>query len=173
MKKCLAFFCFIFLSLSSPVYADYVLPYPSYMPGNKLYQISRALDILSQWWYWGNIASVKYHLKLADKYIVEAKTLFEYRQYLLANNALDRSNKQFQMLHFFIERAQREGKDTKFLQLQVREATQKHINILERLKDELPKEFIWIPEKTESITLHIFSLLNSAIEVRRTMLLNF
>jgi len=86
----------IFLSVSPQVRAEYVLPYPSAMPGNKLYRIMRIIDELKKPLYFGSITRYKYHLSLADKYLVEAKTLFEYKQYLLAVDALERSDREFQ-----------------------------------------------------------------------------
>ena len=91
MKR-LIFLLILFVAFPSSVFADYTLPYPSYMPGNKLYKASRLFDELQKYWHWGNIASVKYRLKIADKYLVEAKVLFEYKQYVLALDALERSD---------------------------------------------------------------------------------
>ncbi len=168
MKKHLFLFVLFFL-LTSRVQADYVLPYPSYMPGNKLYNVSRTIDTLKQWWHWGSIASFKYHMGLSGKYLVEAKTLFEYRQYPLALDALDRSSKQFQTLPLLIEKAKQEGKETGWLRTQALEAVVVQIELLEKLENQLPKEFLWTPEKAKPTDLHIASLLTHAIGVRQNV----
>ncbi len=170
MKKCLAFFCFIFFFLSSPVYADYILPYPSYMPGNRLYQISRILDVFSQWWYWGNIASVKYRLKLADKYIVEAKTLFEYHQYQLGVEALKRSDMQVSQIVKYLVLAKQENKDIKKMDSTIVDGMNAHITILEKLSKELPETFTWTPEKQESTLLNFSQLFQNAKMERMKLL---
>lgn len=112
MKKILILVLIIFICfLTVPsVRADYVLPYPSVMPGNKLYRITRIVDQLKKYWYFGNIAQIKYHLGLSDKYLVEAKTLFEYKQYLLATDALKRSSDQFSQIHQYVIKAEAGGR---------------------------------------------------------------
>ncbi len=170
MKKYLAFFCFIFFFLSSPVYADYVLPYPSYMPGNKLYQISRVLDVFSRWWYWGNIASVKYYLKLADKYIVEAKTLFEYRQYQLGVEALKRSDAQIPQIVNYLALAKQENKDIKKLHATIVDGMNAHISMLEKLSKELPESFVWTPEKQAPTFINFSQLFQNAKMERMKLL---
>ena len=69
---------------------DYVLPYPGAMPGNRLYTISKIVDYIQSWWSFGNLSQFTYQLSMADKKLVEAKTLFEYKQYLLASDGLAR-----------------------------------------------------------------------------------
>ncbi|MEK7129533.1 MAG: hypothetical protein AAB803_00800 [Patescibacteria group bacterium] len=165
--------CFLLLSFSlslllrSVAYADYLLPYPSYMPGNKLYRASKLLDRLGVYWHWGTIASFNYRLAMSDKYLVEAKTLFEYKQYLLAVDALRRSNEQFQMLSPLLTRVGNEGKEAGKLAERMVEASSVHRGVLERLKRELPAEFIWKPEKRESTTLDFATLLTEAMELRK------
>lgn len=152
--------------LHSSVYADYVLPYPSYMPGNKLYKVSRILDSLKAYWHWGAIASFKYHLELSDKYLVEAKTLFEYRQYLLGVDALRRSNEQFHLLSQLLTRVNSEGKDAKKLTERAIEAVVSHRQSLEKLQQELPATFSWIPEKQKATELNLIKFLQEAIALR-------
>lgn len=139
---------FVYLTLVSHVFA-YSLPYPSYMPGHKFYAISRIVDRAKAWWYWGSRGSIKYHSLLADKYLVEAKTLFEYQQYLLALDALKRSNEHVLLL------SSRNPEQMKA-----------HVETLERLKEILPKEFLWQPEKREPTHLPIADLLEEALFLR-------
>lgn len=141
-------FLLIYLASVSLVSA-YSLPYPSYMPGHKLYTVSRFIDTLKSYWHWGTIAQFKYHRYLADKYFVESKILFEYGQYLLAVDALKRSDEQFMMTS-----------------PKVLEQMKAHRDILKRLKQMLPEEFLWQPEKQPPTLLPLHRLLDEAIELR-------
>lgn len=137
----------LLLLLKLPVYADYVLPYPSFMPGHKLYTLSRILDDLKGYWFWGNIAQTKYHQGLSDKYLIEAKTLFEYRQYHLAIDALRRSDQHFQ----------------KGMPDVAREA---HIAALVLLKAQLPQTYVWQDEHRPPATLELHTALRRSLEIR-------
>src|SRR5260221_10615939 len=107
----------VFCLLCTPVVrAEYVLPYPSFMPGNKIYRVTRVIDKLKKYWYWGNISQIKYHLGLADKYLVEAKTLMEYNQFLLAADALRRSDDEFAQLPTYIVGARHDVVDITMFQ---------------------------------------------------------
>lgn len=149
--------------------ADYVLPYPSFMPGNKLYVISRIWDQLNSWWHWGSLASVKYHLRLSDKYLVEAKTLFEYKQFLYGVDALKRSDEQFEDLLRSFENVRKDHKDPANIKETVKEAAIAHINVLVKLSAELPAEYIWSPEKQESSRLPLKQMLQKSIEIRQSI----
>ncbi len=140
---------FFFLLITIPVRAEYVLPYPSFMPGNKLYRLTRIIDKLKNYWYFGEIAQAKYHRGLSDKYLVEAKTLFEYKQYLLGGDALRRSDEEF-------------AKTPKNP-----EAAQKHIEILTGLLSIVPDSFTWTPEKAGSTELPLKDLLEASIRLRQ------
>ena len=161
----------VYLVFVTHVFA-YTLPYPSYMPGHKFYQVSRLLDSLKSRWYWGDIAGINYTLGLADKYLVEAKTLFEYKQYLLAVDALKRSNEKVQLLPKYLQKAYSHGKDVRELQNKTAEAMNAHIIVLHDLADELPKEFMWQPEKASATYIPIATLLDEAKQ-ERLQLQNF
>ena len=172
MKLVLFFFTTVlFLTLVighlSLVRADYVFPYPSYMPGNKIYRISRVVDQLKKFWYWGNIAQTKYHLALSDKYLIEAKTLFEYKQYLLAVDALERSNQVLKETPLFISRAWGEEKDIGYLVDHVKYALDAHEEILADLIINLPISYLWTPEKTVPTPLHLHDIITKSIDIRR------
>lgn len=143
----LLFIILLFLLLQVPVFADYVLPYPSYMPGHKLYKVSRIIDELKRYWYWGNIAQAKYHQGLSDKYLVEAKTLFEYRQYPLALDALKRSDEHFQKGAFD-------------------EARETHTAIFNQLMTMLPETFVWQDEYKAPLNLNLHASLNRSLQIR-------
>ena len=137
------------LTVGAPAYAEYVLPYPSYMPGNKLYKISRIIDDLKQYWYWGNIAQAKYHQALSDKYLVEAKTLFEYGQYPLALDALARSDEQLQKVSS-----------------KVIDARKAHVALLTKLLTQSPETFVWQDEHKAAITLDLSGALGRSLKIR-------
>lgn len=170
MKKIIVIISFVILSFfvishSSQIQASYVLPYPSFMPGNKLYKISRIVDQLNNWWYFGNIAQIKYHLGLSDKYLVEAKTLFEYKQYLLGVDALKRSTKQFQTLPLFVKQGISENKNMNSLISTISEAVVIHRSILQEMKISCPETFQWIPEKKSATDLKLHNELDAADSV--------
>ena len=150
------------------VRADYVLPYPSYMPGNKLYKVMRIVDKVKRFWYWGNIGQIKYHLELSDKYLVEAKTLMEYNQFLLASDALIRSDGEFMQLPKYIDGAAKEGVDTVQLRQLVHQAADKHNEVLLFLLSSTPASVIWSPEKAAATTL----LLHKALENSQQILVS-
>src|SRR3990167_5335496 len=72
--------------------SSYVLPYPAAMPGSIWYEIDLLKEKAYQFLYFGDLSQFAYNLSEADKYLVEAKTLFEYKQYLLGYQALLKSD---------------------------------------------------------------------------------
>ncbi len=104
---------------------------------------------------------------MSDKYLVEAKTLFEYKQYLLASDALVRSDKQLVDIPTLLQQGKKEREDMSQLRLLVREAMDAHMTVINTLKSQLPKEFIWKPEKVSETTIHIDEILTSSHEIRR------
>lgn len=165
-KIVIVFIFFIVLLTPNTVFAEYVLPYPSYMPGNKLYKVTRVLDKLKNYWHWGSIAQVKYHMALGDKYIVEAKTLFEYKQYLLGLDALKRSDKEIAVIPLYVRRFQQEGKPIdQFIEI-IKQEMFTHTLLLENIKSSLPIRFEWRDEKKEPILLPIHEYINESIAIR-------
>ncbi|MBI3576802.1 hypothetical protein HY086_02050 [Candidatus Gottesmanbacteria bacterium] len=171
MSKVIGSFILFLTILSVPrlVIAAYVLPYPSYMPGNKLYKISRVADDIKSYWYFGNIAKTKYYLALSDKYLVEAKTLFEYKQYLLATEALDRSNRYAHRLRLLILTSKKENIDISSMRPIIREYIIAHESVLNTLKDQLPAQVLWQPEKQSSVLLPLHELIDIALEERKNI----
>lgn len=139
-------YCLLFLAPG--IHAAYVLPYPSFMPGNKIYKVLRIVDRAKAYWYWGELGQAKYHMALADKYLVEAKVLFEYQQYLLAVDALKRSDEHIKQAATIEQKAE-------------------HVRVLERIKQEVPVEFTWTPEKAEATQLPLHELLDVSIALRK------
>lgn len=161
---------FLILILSSTTTAkassDYVLPYPSFMPGSPFYRINLLKNEILKFWYFGNFGEFKYSLKLSDKYLVEAKTLFEYKQYLLAVNALEKSDFHFAETQEFLLKAQNENKNIEQNLLILESAKEKHIEILKKLQSEIPRTFLWEPEKGEVINLALQEEIEESIFIR-------
>ncbi len=155
--------------LPDQIYASYMLPYPSTMPGNRIYKITRILDSLKTYWYFGDIAQVKYHLMLSDKYLVEAKTLFEYRQYLLAQDALIRSDNHFKLLDNALTDGTNNGKDMGEIGHTVADAADAHITLLNSLQKILPESFDWTPEKGDATRLLIYEHISDAKKIRMSV----
>lgn len=172
MKK-LFFLSIIFLSFSfvSPASAqsEYVLPYPSAMPGSVWYNFQILQELVKRYWYFGNLSQFSYNLKKSDKYLIEAKTLFEYKQYLLASKALKRSDEYYSSSQDYLKKAAEEGKDIseKFYTLKM--ASLKHKEILSEISTETPTSYIWTPEKEESIELPIYRNIKKSIKIREDL----
>src|SRR5690242_11831315 len=127
---------YYYLVFPSCIFAKstYVLPYPSTMPGSFYYKLHLALEEFMQYWYYGNFGQFKYNLKESDKYLVEAKTLFEYNQYLLGYKALKKSDSYFQKTKPFLAKAQKEGNSIVDKISLLQQAAAKHIEVLEKIK---------------------------------------
>lgn len=162
------FFIFFFILSLNPVSArsNYVLPYPSYMPGSIFYKIHLVFEGAMKCWYFGNFGQFEYNLKQSDKYLVEAKTLFEYKQYLLAYQALQKSDRYFNNIQQYLIKAQEEGKNIVQKQNKFKEASSKHMEVLNAIKQQIPEKFIWQPEKAFSTTLHLSKIIENSIEIR-------
>ena len=154
------------LFIPQGVFADYVLPYPSFMPGNKVYRLTRIIDRISGFWYFGNVAQAKFHLKLSDKYLVEAKTLFEYGQYLLGVDALSRSDREFSTLPEAVAEARNMRIDVSQLVDTIRAAEEKHTSVLTSVEGYVPAEFTWTPEKTSATHLKLRDMIEASKRVR-------
>lgn len=165
MKK-IFFVIILYLMLPLAVQAEYVLPYPSFMPGNTLYKISTLLDKLKAHWSFGNIAQLKYRMSMADKKLVEAKTLFEYKQYALAMNALYESTAQAASVPRLLESAKAQGIDMKELNKTVCEQINVHQEVLQKLRTSLPAVFAWQEEKKDAVNLPIREAFDSAVKTR-------
>ncbi|HUD05207.1 MAG TPA: hypothetical protein VMR59_04460 [Patescibacteria group bacterium] len=160
------------LFLTSTSYADssYVLPYPSTMPGGIYYKLHLVEEALLKYWYFGDFGQFNYNLKESDKYLVEAKTLFEYNQYLLGFSALEKSDAYFTNTLPNLLKAQNKGEnilaDSKLLS----EAAQKHIEVLTKLKQEIPANFTWSPEKSLPTRLNLKASIDNSIAIREKFL---
>lgn len=165
------FFLFFILS-STKIYADssYVLPYPSTMPGGLVYKLRLAYDAISKYWYFGNFGQFSYDLKMSDKYLVEAKTLFEYKQYLLGYKALKKSDLHFVRVNQSLKKANSERKDISGKRSILEEAALRHIEVLEEMDIRTPDSFIWQPEKSLSTNLYLKKDIENAISVRKNNL---
>ncbi len=150
--------------------SSYVLPYPSYMPGNFLYQPRLFISRISKYIYFGDFGKFDYNLKEADHYLVEAKTLFEYKQYLLAADALKKSDEYFKNIHPALEKAEKNRKDISERDLILKEASRKHMETLGHLSENLPEEVEWNPENSTPTNLNLKKILNDSINIRNSVL---
>ena len=123
-----------------------------------------------KYWYFGNLGQFTYNLKQSDKYLVEAKTLFEYKQYFLGMNALDKSNLYFINTLPYLSKAKLEYKDINKSRNVLSEAILKHVDVLMQLEKDVPVVFIWSPEKSTSTTLEIKKTIDRSITVRQNYL---
>jgi len=163
-------FLLIFTTHSVSAQSSYVLPYPSFMPGSTFYKIHLIWEKISQYWYFGNFGQFIYNLKQSDKYLVEAKTLFEYSQYFLGQNALSKSNSHFINTLPYLSKAKIEHKDINKSKNVLKEAALKHMEILMKLEKDIPGVFIWSPEKSPSTTLELKKAIDQAITIRKNYL---
>lgn len=164
----LLIFLFCFTVLVKTVFAasDYVLPYPSTMPGGALYKVHIIAEYIQSFWYFGSFGQFTFNLKESDKYLVEAKTLFEYKQYLLGSKALSKSNDYFSKIASSLHKAQKEGKNISEKLKIFNSAKEKHSDILERIKQDVPQEVTWIPEKDEPTKIMLHRDLDQSIKLR-------
>lgn len=158
-------FSLFFGSLGNVFAQEYVLPYPGFMPGHPLYKISSMVDSLQEWWSFGDFAKFHYHLNTADKKLVEVKTLFEYKQFLLASESLKTYEKHLKLANNYLSTAAGNGKDISQNRRLFTSAILKHREILERLKLNLPERFLWSPEKESAKVIEIRIILVDAISL--------
>lgn len=164
-------FISFFLFFTKNAFADspYVLPYPSFMPGTIFYKVDRVIQFVQKYWYFGDFGQFTYNLKESDRYLVQAETLFQYKQYLLGFEALQQSDAYFQKTQPDLDNAKRDGKDTSDDELLLHQAAQKHIEVLEFIETITPPTFIWTPEKSAASTLNIHSQLQNSISIRQNI----
>lgn len=136
------------------------------MPGSSLYKVHLVWEKISRYWHFGNLAQFKYNLSQADKYLVESKTLFEYKQYLLAYKALKKSDEYFANVNPYLEKAKNEGKDITQKKNMLRDARLKHIETINYINTIVPKEFLWKPEKSSPTKLDIKDAIKNSLYVR-------
>ena len=168
----IVFFVFLFISNNSIAFAtsSYVLPYPSAMPGSVFYKLNLIQEDILKFWYFGDFGQFKYNLSQSDKYLVEAKTLFDYKQYLLAHQALQKSDNYFKKIKPNLLSAKSNSKTTADKEKLLREAAGKHIEELGKLKITLPPTFEWRPEKQQPRILNFQESIENSIEIRQEVL---
>lgn len=150
--------------------SPYVLPYPSAMPGSIFYKLNLIQEEILKYWYFGDFGQFKYNLAQADKYLVEAKTLFDYRQYLLAYQALQESDSYFKKIEPTIVSAKKNGKNITDKEKLLKQAAEKHTEELLKLQQALPSTFEWKPEKQQSQILNLKAAFEISIEERQRAL---
>ncbi len=166
------FFLIFFFAMMGSVYAEssYVLPYPPSMPGSFAYKLRLVYENLSKYWHFGNFGQFEYNLKMADKYLVEAKTLLEYKQYLLGYKSLQKSDFYFSNILPNLIKAEKNNKDIVQKNLVLKQAAGKHIETLEKMELNTPAIFIWQPEKALPTTLYLKKAIISSALLRKKSL---
>lgn len=165
------FFLVLFFLILSQKYSfassSYVLPYPGHMPGNKLYIVDQAIDKVQHFLSFGNISQFKQHLAVSDRYLVEAKTLFEYKQYKLAMTSLQKSDENFVKLYPLLKKSQKQGVNTEDKEKLLTEASVRHREVLIELLLKTPSEFTWEDERSQPVKLQIHKKINNSIKLHR------
>ena len=160
-------FFFLFSTSQALAESSYVLPYPSALPGNPFYKASEIKDLLLEFWYFGDFGKFSYNLKQADKYLVEAKTLFDYRQYLLGYDALKKSDSYYAKVFPALQSASTRKKNISDKLIIRAEASQKHIEELGKMKNMVPEFFDWVPEKQKPQELKLWEAIALSTSIRR------
>ena len=175
LKKGRFYFFFLLLFVISILYplsisaqSNYVLPYPSAMPGSNMYKLHLLWGKLSRYWYFGDFGQFDYSFKMSDKYLVEAKTLFEYKQYLLGYKALQKSNDYFKSTFPSLISAKIHNKNIFEKKNILKEASLKHMEVLKMVEKEVPGDFLWTPEKSSPQSLQIIKLIQGSINLRKS-----
>ena len=169
MKLFLFLLILVSLIFPSSIYAsDYVLPYPPVMPGGTMYKIRLLTEEVKRIWSFGSLSQFKYNLEQSDKYLVQTKVLVEYKQYLLGYESLQKSNQFFEKSRYFVNEAKLERKDISAQEKTLHTAAEKHSEVLNKLKNEVPSEFNWTPEKSLATQLRIHELIDTSINIRKT-----
>ncbi len=137
------------------------------MPGSKIYQLHVIIEKIQKYFYFGDFGQILYNIKESDKYLVEAKVLFEYKQYLLGLDALNKSNAYFMASCQALKETKQEDKDISEKQKMLIDASTKHKEILLDVKNAVPKGFNWSPEKNGSTSLKLWSDIDVAIIIRK------
>ena len=166
------FICLFFISFCTKAFAvdmakGYTLPYPSTMPGSLNYKLHIFLVKFQQYWSFGSLSQFQYNLHESDEFLVQAKTLFEYDQYLLAYDALLQSDMYFEKAGQSLQSAKNEGKDTSQSSALFKQAAAKHIEVLQYITSITPDVFVWSPEKEAASTLHIHDEIQHVISIRK------
>ena len=84
----------------------------------------------------------------------------------MAIKALEKSNFYFKNESDFLVQAERENKNISEKMMLLKNASQKHIEVLEKIKKEVPEKFNWSPEKSIPYELQIRTIIDKAIKDR-------
>jgi hypothetical protein len=116
------------------------------------------------------VSQLKVHRSLSDKYFVESKILFEYKQYSLAVNALVRSNIELERLPRIFEAVIKEKKEIHRIFTETKEDMTVQIQLLQQMKEIFPIQYSWEPENQQASVLKIGEEIDNAIFIRQSVL---
>lgn len=166
----LATILLLYMPKSSFAQSSYVLPYPSAMPGGVFYKLNLIKEEFLKYWYFGDFGQFHFNLKQSDKYLVEAKTLFDYKQYFLANTALQKSDRYFEKIYPNLLLAHKNGKKLAEKEKILKNAAQKHLEELTKIRNRVPSVFEWTPEKGRPTKLNLWENFDGSIKLRQKRL---
>lgn len=171
MKYLLGLISFILISCifitKIQAYSDYVLPYPSSMPGSFAYKLENFKERVSKYYYYGDIGRYRYNTFYSDKYLVEAITLFNYKQYFLGYESLQKSNEYFKNISLSLNSANKHDKHTSNFINSYKSESDKHIEELEKLKLIVPFNYNWQAENEKANLLKLHALIDRSIAIRK------
>lgn len=150
--------------------SGYTLPYPPQMPGGIFYKVRVLEERIGEIWNFGSFSKFQYDLALSDRYLVQTKTLIEYQQYLLAKDALIKSNNFFLQTLPQLTKASSEHKDISTERETLRKAAAKHLEVITYLLDQTPETVTWTPEKAKPTTISFSDLFKQALAIRKKSL---
>lgn len=122
-----------------------------------------------QYWAYGDFGQFSYNLQASDKYLVEANTLFAYNQYVLALDALEKSNSFYTKVKPALVSARIHHKDIQAKSDLLKQAAKAHITVLTHLEKELPSTFVWEEENQKPQILPLHSDIQDAIHLREAL----
>jgi len=126
------------------VYAglEYQLPYPGILPNHRLYPLKAARDRLVEFFTRDLNKKAQLYLHYADKRIYMAKMLSEQKEWALAESTASKAEKYLLKVASTVETLEKMGgsMDVTFVP-KIKQAVQKHRQLLNDLLKEAPKEY--------------------------------
>ena len=106
---------------------------------------------------------------MSDKHLVEAKTLFEYKQYALGVRALEKSNSEVVQISPLLSRLIEEKKSNPEIIENVDEEMRSHVGVLARMFSETPDSIEWTEERQAPRVINLNDFHTIAIQLRQEL----